>query len=139
MECFLWSYLHIVACSIFPCIISNMMPSKKSFFKKATKKYLVAVMVSMALKSWNRHIFFTFWFGKWSASRNYLKFSQIRKEWAITTAYFLWHFFFTLFEISKACVRIMMQRYNFINLIVVNFSCYRRWLHLLFIILFQKR
>ena len=46
-----------------------------------------------------------------------------------SSIFFMAFFFLILFEMSKACVRIKMQRYNSINLIMVNFSCYRRWLH----------
>ena len=83
----------------------------------------------------------TFWFDKWSAPRNYLRFSQIKKM--KQCLYSLLNDIFP-FKVSKPWAMIWvlleMQIYYEIKLVDVNFACYRSWLHLpVFIILCKTK
>ena len=82
---------------------------------------------SKILKSFH---FVTFWFDKWSAPRNYLRFRQIKKMKQILKYIFKDIF---LFERSIPWVMICemwiirnIERYYIMMLVIVNFACYRR-------------
>ena len=93
---------------------------------------------SKILKSFH---FVTFWFGKWSAPRNYSMFSEIIKRsctfFSFSITFFLWNV--QILGCNLIITRnIKMQGCHIIKLIIVNFVCLRRCLHLPIFIIFCK-